>query len=412
MNWSPGKTGGRELPLTPLFSGARWHRHATAVGLAAGLSCFQPSRARAEDHFDYRFEHYQEDDKRIKVLTHSGLFEGKLSKDVSIRGEIVYDAISGASPTGAPPPSTIHFVPPSEGGPSGPFKDTVPLAELEDIRYAISFETPVTLGRHRITPQFSYSEEHDYLSLGAALNYSIDLNEKNTTLNAGWSHNWDTIRPKGFLFEQDHKNSDDVMIGVNQLLGPKTVLTVNLTYGNSRGYLNDQYKGVLFDSDTQLDPLYPALTAENRPRNRDRYIGYFALTQSVVPLNASIEGSYRFFHDTYNINAHTISLAWFQKFGRYVVLSPAFRYYRQSEADFYATRFPDSSNRPEFYSADYRLSELDTFSIGAMLTVRVLKELSFDAGYKRYVMNGLDGVTSQSAYPSANVFTIGARAWF
>jgi hypothetical protein len=38
--------------------------------------------------------------------------------------------------------------------------------------------------------------------------------------------------------------------------------------------------------------------------------------------------------------------------------------------------------------------------------------LGLDLGYERYVMYGLDGITDASAYPSANVFTIGARIWF
>ncbi|MFM2082599.1 MAG: hypothetical protein RL380_1290, partial [Verrucomicrobiota bacterium] len=38
--------------------------------------------------------------------------------------------------------------------------------------------------------------------------------------------------------------------------------------------------------------------------------------------------------------------------------------------------------------------------------------LTLDFGYKRYVMCGLDGVTAQSMYPAANVFTVGARFIF
>jgi len=41
-----------------------------------------------------------------------------------------------------------------------------------------------------------------------------------------------------------------------------------------------------------------------------------------------------------------------------------------------------------------------------------MKNLSLDASYMRYIMSGLDGVTSQSAYPSANVFNLGLRVWF
>jgi hypothetical protein len=55
---------------------------------------------------------------------------------------------------------------------------------------------------------------------------------------------------------------------------------------------------------------------------------------------------------------------------------------------------------------------MQTFVGGIGLHVRLFDHVGLDASYKRYVMQGLDGVTSPSAYPSANVFTIGARVWF
>jgi hypothetical protein len=58
------------------------------------------------------------------------------------------------------------------------------------------------------------------------------------------------------------------------------------------------------------------------------------------------------------------------------------------------------------------LSELQawTFEIGAQ--IRIADRVTIDAAYKRYEMHGLDGVTPQAAYPSANVFAIGAGIWF
>jgi hypothetical protein len=239
------------------------------------------------------------------------------------------------------------------------------------------------------------------------------LNEKNTTLNAGWSHNWDEVLPNGFLHGSPrNKEADDIILGVNQLLGPKTVLTVNASYGHARGYLNDQYKGVLFDNEPQGDPTSPALEPENRPRQRDKYIGYVSITQDVTPLRGSVEGSYRLFYDSYSILAHTIDVAWFQKIGKYVLVSPMLRYYRQSAASFYSVRFPNFDTRPAYYSADYRLSELESFTVGISASVKLKEWLWIDLGYKRYLMQGLDGVTSQSAYPNANVVTVGGRLWF
>jgi hypothetical protein len=89
-----------------------------------------------------------------------------------------------------------------------------------------------------------------------------------------------------------------------------------------------------------------------------------------------------------------------------------FRYYYQNAADYYVVRLPDYNTRPTYYSADYRLSNLETFAAGVSLNWKIEDWLSLDVAYQRYVMKGLDGITSPTAYPSANVFTIGARVWF
>ena len=369
--------------------------------------------ARAEDQAGYRFASYQEDARRINIETQSGYFEFKPKSWLTVQGDVVYDAISGMTPTGAPPPATITFIPDQNGNPPpGAASTSVPLSYMHDIRWAGSIGSTLSYKQHRLTPQFSNGEEHDYHATGAALNYSLDLNEKNTTLNLGWSHNWDVVLPNGFLHNKRNKEANDLIVGVNQLFGPKTVLTVNFSYGHARGYLNDQYKGVLFDNEPQGDPLSPALEPESRPRQRDKYIGYFSVTQDITPLNASVEGTYRFYYDSYSVQGHMVQASWFQKLGNTVLLSPMVRYYYQTAASFYVPRLPDYDARPAYYSADYRLSECDTLTLGVNVSWKVKEWLSLDAGYRRYIMTGLDKVTSPTAYPKAHVFSAGARVWF
>lgn len=353
------------------------------------------------------------------VETQTFLFDTHLSPWLTLKGTFVHDAISGASPAGGPPPAQVlNPIPPAFGGPTGPFSAEVQTSEVHDIRWAASLSPTFTWDNQRFTPELSYSREHDYLSVGTAFNYALDLNEKNTTLNAGWSHDFDTVLPKGiFVHDKAHKDADEILLGLNQLLGPKTVLTANFTFGNSHGYLGDQYKGVLFNffggSPLYQDPTQPlALSAENLPHHRNRYITYVALTQAVTPLHASAEGSYRLFVDSFGITAHTVELAWYQKLGKRLVIAPMVRYYEQSAAGFYATQFNDIATPPEFYTSDYRLSNLQTITGGVNVTWRARDWLTIDAGFRRYVMQGLDGVTDQSAYPAATVYTIGARLWF
>ena len=401
----------RPRPTLPLPSGVR----IGALGLAISLYLVRLNRAWAEDRVDYRYENYQEDNGRIGVDTHSWLFEKRVTSWLTLRGDAVYDAIAGATPIGAPPASEIKnpFPPP------GPYNTTVPTAFMKDTRWAGSLNAEMTFGQHHITPQFSYSSEHDYTSYGTALNYSLDLNQKNTTLIFGWAHDWDTVISGTYLTEEQPKDTDHILIGVNQLLSPKTVLTLNFTFRNSHGYLNDPYRGVLFEDYPQFDLNTPILFPENRPAHRQSYIGFGSLTQFVTSLHGSLEGAYRYSYDTYNISAHTIDLSWHQQITHRVLLSPFFRYYRQTAASFYETQFPgDPSNPfdptpiPPYYSADYRLSKMETFAVGVDVSAKLTEWLSLNASYMRYTMYGLDGVTSPSAYPKANVVNVGATLWF
>jgi len=446
-----------------------------ALSLASILPLLRVSRAVGdEDEVGYRKSYYQEDDNRIHVSTDVWRFDVGLKDNIRASGEVVMDAISGATPNGAPPrtkwpfPSynnlyqtayqnaynnayttsynqnqsiealglpgydynwltntagqTARSVAPGIATTSATqayhsltnnpnYRNTkVPLAQLHDHRNAFSIDLPMTFGRHEITPSFAYSCESDYISFSGALNYSLSLNNKNTTLSAGWAHNGDTVRDDQFNWQA--KMTDDAFIGLVQLFGPKAYLTVNASVNFEHGYLADPYRGVMFINELQNNPNDPALSPEVRPRHRNSQILYASWTQFVTPANGSYELSYRFFHDSYGIIANTVELDWHQKIGKHIVISPMFRYYIQNAADFYYILVPDSSGPPSFYSSDYRLSEMETFATGITITWRVYKHLSLDVSYMRYIMQGLDGMTDQSAYPSANVVSFGARFWF
>ncbi|HUL51222.1 MAG TPA: DUF3570 domain-containing protein [Candidatus Nitrosotalea sp.] len=381
-----------------LKAGRQSQALAPAVVLGLSLRLLQPSRAVAEDHVDAKFENYQEEHNRIHVDTVGALFDKILNDTLSIKGEFVYDSISGATPTGAPPP---------------PGSDQVPLTHMEETRYAGNAEAAIHFGLNTLTPQVSYSSESDYTSLGLALNYQLDLNEKNTTLNVGFAQDFDTIYPANspYLTQNQYKSTSQGILGVTQLLGPETVLSVAFTLGYASGYLDDPYRGVQFDG-------YPwGLFPEQRPDTRFEQVGYVSITQFVKPVNASVEASYRIYHDSWTIWSQTAGLAWFQNIGKYVVLNPFGRFYTQTAAYFYGVSFPGDPTLspvgiPPFYSADYRLSELRTWTYGLKALVRILGHVSVDAQYFRYEMHGTDGVTSQSAYPTANVVSAGASVWF
>ena len=119
------------------------------IALAVHLSA--RGAAAAENHVDYKYELYAEEADRTRVETHSALFEQRLAPGVALKGALVYDAISGATPTGGPPL---------------PGSSQVPTVELNDIRRAGYLEPNFKFGRHTFAPQVAYSLENDYESVG------------------------------------------------------------------------------------------------------------------------------------------------------------------------------------------------------------------------------------------------------
>ncbi|HMJ88639.1 MAG TPA: DUF3570 domain-containing protein [Candidatus Acidoferrum sp.] len=379
-------------------------RLTASLVLAGALHLTSLSRIRGEDRGDYRYEDYAEDGGRIHIQTHGVYFDAEVRPWISLKGNYIHDAISGATPTGAPPL---------------PGRNKVEKVTIDDIRNAGFIEAGMKYRNHTFSPQIAYSEEHDYKSIGISLTHAIELNEKNTTVSWGLSHSADEVLPNdgATIRRNEDKNTTDFLLGLNQLLGPKTILTANLTLGYSEGYLSDPYKRVLFD-DFPYTPGNPyTVFPEKRPDHKFRQVAYLSLQQYVDPLHGAAEVSYRFHHDDFGVLAHTVSAQWNQKIGKHVIVSPLFRYHTQSEADFYGTHFPGDptvpgSRLPDYYSADYRLSALESFTYGVSISARVHEHVSLEFSYKRYEMFGTDGATSSDQYPKAHVFTGGVTVWF
>lgn len=478
-------------------------RLATGGFFVVTLSAGPIHRARAETRTDLKTLYYEEDGDRMRIIAPTILSEKEFSSGWTIKAEGIYNAISGASPTGLPPmrdvtrfetviipgtpipaspgpapvvkspssnpqplprdeddeedeheeeedarvlggrisllsqPGRYHAVaaatPSSQpapapapsssqsggsggnGGSGGGYRPAttqtvatttseidprgkVPKATVEDERVGLSFEIGKRFRQHALSAQVAYSSESDYTSLGLALRDAIDFQHRTRTLTLGIAASRDTIDAVTMPDEED-KTTADILIGLVQVINKRTLLTLNLTAGTTRGYLNDPYKQVLLNGSP---------TPEQRPDNKDRQIFFCSLARHVDRLKGSAEIGYRFYQDGFGVVAHTTQLAWYQKLGQQLVLRPAVRYYQQGPADFYAVSFEGS---PEYYSSDYRLSELESWGYGLKVVWSPTERLAFDLAVERYEMSGRDDITPADAYPRASVVMAGVRLW-
>ncbi len=364
----------------------------------------------AEDHsVAYKYQLYSEDSGRMEIPSHYFQLETSLPYDITFSAKVLTNIMTGATPTGLLDPND-----PTE----------LELTEIDDQRWAYVFDITKEFGDHSFTFEYARSEEEDYISDGFSLRSEHQFNQQNTSLQLGVSFNDDLVTAATLFGDDQGKETLDIGIGLTQLLTKKTILQGNFTFGYSRGYLGDPYKNIS-RAETFEIPGFPVFTEnvpyfENRPDERVRFVFRLGLVHYFESLNASLNSSYRFFNDDRDIRAHTLFLEWNQKIGDQIILSPYYRYYHQSEADYYYPNLDnvniepndDRTGRAPFYSADYRLASFDAHTFGLKLIYNPTDWLSLDVGYERYGMYGNDSKTRASAFPKAHVLNIGAKARF
>ena len=382
---------------------ARRPRTPTASALLAAALAFSLPRqpARAEDSVDYKYENYREEDGRITVVTESG----SANQDVGAFGHLsltgTVDAVAGATPTGRPAPDG---------------SDQVVLTEIHTRRKAWSGDYSEQIHNLSIDAGFAESRESDYVSRGWSLNTLTDFNEKNTTLRAGVAGTDDRVE---VFYETAYlpKHTNDAILGLTQVLDPLTFVTLNVSLGRSTGYLAEPHKFVEKGIDILPGLVLEESFAENSPNERNRESVYASINRAFPKLKGAVEGSYRLYADSFGIVAHTLQVDWQQHVGPQVILEPMVRLYQQSAARFYYYNLDDTPIVPlrmpngtgPSYSSDFRLSEEDSTSFGLKATWKASERIHLDASYERYALSGRDGVTPQSAYPRANITTLGIK---
>jgi hypothetical protein len=380
----------------------RQDRILRALVVGSVLQLLLPREARAEGGASYKFVSWREDSDRIKVDSHYGSLADTLPAEIRLKLTGVIDTITGATPTG-------QLTPDDNGA--------LPTSEIEDRRKAWQLDASRSFGPTNLALGYANSRENDYVSNGWSVNTRTDFNQKNTTLLLGVAGTRDKVQVF-FQRQRERKRSTDFIVGVTQLLNPETSLNLDFGYGRSSGYLSDPYKLIEEHVDLGGGLVLLRTFGENRPREREKWTAFLSVNHALTALNAAVEGSYRYYHDSFGIDAHTLSLEWFQKFfGDRVVVRPSLRFHQQDAADFYRLTLDGTGYVPgpvpnpagPFYSADFRLSRMRTTTIGLKVVLNAVPgRLAFDAGFDRYLMRGRDGVTPGAAYVDADNFSLGA----
>jgi hypothetical protein len=377
------------------------HRIVPAAALIGVLIFSAPRAVRAAGDVEYKYEDYREADGRIAVQTESGSIDQDLPLGTNLMLTGTIDAIAGATPTGQPAPAG---------------SSQVVTTEMHERRKEWTGDLSRQFGNVNLDAGFADSRESDYVSAGWSVKSTVDFNQKNTTLLLGLAGTSDRVEA---FFEPVYlpKHTGEGNIGLTQLIDPLTYITIDFTSGQASGYLSEQRKLV-----TKTVQFFPGVFllesfGENRPDRRYKNSVFLLGDHAFPAIGGSVEGSYRFYHDSFGVNGNTFELAWYQHLGEAFVLRPSFRYYSQTASWFYYYNLDETSiipvpvptGRGPNYSSDYRLSALDDWAVGLKAIWKITDNLQVDLAYERMEMRGRDDVTPQSAYPRSKITTAGLK---
>lgn len=280
--------------------------------------------------------------------------------------------------------------------------------------------------RDKSTLSLSYtnSEENDFVARSVHFNVSQDMFGDLTTLYMGYSRGWDSIyktlksggnisRDPSFAESADRQK---FRLGISQIITKNLVTNLNYELITDKGYLNNPYRTVRFTDGSTLGEVYPNTHSSNAISLSANYH---------LPYRAALHGSYRFFTDTWGINANTFDIGYTHPYGKNWIIGGHYRAYSQNRANFYQDLFDPFA--PQNYMA--RDKELSTFSsqtLGLNVSYNFLEQgsrlidkgtLNLALDHMRYDYDDFsdlrNGITTATPYGfSANVVQVYMSLWY
>ncbi len=279
-------------------------------------------------------------------------------------------------------------------------------------------------GKTQYSVSYTLSDESDYTANTASFDVSQDIFGDLTTVSFGFSQGWDEVRKRDDNTFNETVDRRNYRFSLQQIVTPRLMAGLNYEVITDEGFLNNPYRSVRYldDSSARGYSFQPELYPQTRTSN-----AVSITAQYYLPYRASVSAEYRYFTDTWGIDANTASLGYTQPWGKRWILEAGYRWYDQSAADFYSDLFP-RADAQNFLARDKELSTFTShmLSVGATYelpsigwdrirrsTVNLFYDhIIFDyADFRDITKGGAPG--SEPLYGfSADVFRLFVSGWF
>jgi len=258
------------------------------------------------------------------------------------------------------------------------YVDTVSSASIDVVTTASPYKDERTeygtsldylWGNSLLSFAYTNSEESDYLAETYGINVSHELFGGMTTASLGYGQGRDVVTRVDNAFV-DSIDRYQFRLGLSQIISRRFLFGMAYEGVSEDGYLSNPYRSV------RIGLTFPGATQyEVYPRTRDSRAlairGIWGWGSSVRPMTTALRLEYRYYYDTWDIHAHTLSLSGQRYFSDNVTVELRLRGYYQDSASFYNDLFP--AQQFVYMSRDKELSTFYSASVGAKVNWQFMK---------------------------------------
>ncbi|CAA6815801.1 MAG: Unknown protein [uncultured Sulfurovum sp.] len=374
------------------------YNNLNSISKVAAIAIIASQALYAENYVAVEYLQYDENNNRVSVSAPTLSASYDIGTNYTIKGDIVLDAVSGATPTWQPDTTSGA----SQRDNSGDYE--YKNQDFDEQRTAASLMLTTRFdNRDELNTGIDISRETDYYgnTVSAEYLHYTDASH-NRSINIGASYSFNEILSYDYdtasgASTRETSSSINVQAGISQVLTDSSVIKAEAFAISDDGYLTNPHALVVKNYNTANQ----VLTNENRPEER---MAYGATLKYITLLNDDIsyKANYRFYTDDWGMNAHTLDNDVYYQLTKKVTLGAGLRYYTQTEADFY-NGSKDYFTNEEFASSDERLSDFDALTYRASVDFKQNDKLSYNLGAQFY---------SQSTGLDATMFTTGIKYKF
>lgn len=241
-------------------------------------------------------------------------------------------------------------------------------SEYDETRTEYSIAGQYLYDKSIFSAGYTNSDENDYEADTYFFNVSQDFFGDLTTLTFGYQLAQDEVFQEGNDEFGEDIDRYHYRVGISQIATPDLLLNLDYELITDEGFLNNPYRSYRY----LTDPLDPSagfqFAQEVYPDTRTSDAAALSFLY-YLPDRRTIGGTYRYFTDDWDIDAHTVQLGYAQVWRDHWTVDLKYRYYQQTNADFYSDLFTFASqDEKDWRARDKELSEFTNHTLSIYLS--------------------------------------------